>query len=635
MGEQELSKLRADITTKEKELEKIKPQYEEMKKREDECTRELALKEQKRKELYAKQGRGSQFTSRDQRDDWIKKELKSLNKQIKDKTEQIAKLTQDLEREAKRKVELDKKVEEATGDQDNFRTHIDDHNKGFYELKKKKDSLQTKRNDLCRKEMNLQQSLSAMKEELSKADQTLRSMAGKPILNGRDSVRKVLQIFRDKGGNNARIAEAYKGLVIENFKCEQSIYTAVEVTAGNRLFHHVVENDKVGTAILKEMNKQKFPGEVTFMPLNRLHVRNIDYPNTKDAIAMVSKLEYSEKYDTALRYIFGRTLICRNLEVATQLARTTGLDCVTLDGDQVSSKGSLTGGYFNKSRSRLEIQKTRSEKTEEIQSQEDEMRSLRLKLNEIEADINRVVSEMQKTETKNSKAKDVFDKVKPDVRLMKEELNGIERNQVPKERSLNQLKASLESMQTSKEGLEAELNQELLATLSSKDQHEVDSLNDDIRKLKQDNKMAFAERMRLEAQKNKLENLLTNNLNRRKDELVQALQEISVEDRKRQLENTTSELSELEERIDTTSGNLKNLEKKLADMQKKHKKAKAELDSHRLKEREVADKIEEDAKELEKMASKQTVFQNKIEECTKKIRELGSLPTDAFSKYPC
>ena len=82
-AEQELGKLRDDIAKKEKELDKIKPQYEEMKKREDECTRELALKEQKRKELYAKQGRGSQFTSKDQRDEWIKKELKSLNKQIK------------------------------------------------------------------------------------------------------------------------------------------------------------------------------------------------------------------------------------------------------------------------------------------------------------------------------------------------------------------------------------------------------------------------------------------------------------------------------------------------------------------------------------------------------------------------
>lgn len=36
----------------------------------------LALKEQKRKELYAKQGRGSQFTSKEDRDKWIQKELK-------------------------------------------------------------------------------------------------------------------------------------------------------------------------------------------------------------------------------------------------------------------------------------------------------------------------------------------------------------------------------------------------------------------------------------------------------------------------------------------------------------------------------------------------------------------------------
>jgi hypothetical protein len=41
--------------------------------------------------------------------------------------------------------------------------------KGFHELKKKKDKLQSERNDLCRK-MNLQQTLSSLKEELAKAD---------------------------------------------------------------------------------------------------------------------------------------------------------------------------------------------------------------------------------------------------------------------------------------------------------------------------------------------------------------------------------------------------------------------------------------------------------------------------------
>lgn len=116
------------------------------------------------------------------------------------------------------------------------------------------------------------QNLTTHKEDLSKADQALRSMAGKPILNGRDSVRKVLDMLTARGGAMAEIASSYYGPVIENFNCDKTIYTAVEVTAGNRLFHHIVESDKVGTQILKEMNKQKLPGEVTFMPLNRLQV---------------------------------------------------------------------------------------------------------------------------------------------------------------------------------------------------------------------------------------------------------------------------------------------------------------------------------------------------------------------------
>lgn len=95
---------------------------------------------------------------------------------------------------------------------------------------------------------------------------------------------------------------------------------------------------------------------------------------------------------------------------------------------------------------------------------------------------------------------------------MREELSNIERFRGPKERSLLQCKSSLEAMQTTKEGLESELHQELLAQLSVHDQSQVDSLNDDIQRLQKENKEAFSTRMKLEAEKNKLENLLTNNL---------------------------------------------------------------------------------------------------------------------------
>ena len=81
---------------------------------------------------------------------------------------------------------------------------------------------------------------------------------------------------------------------------------------------------------------------------------------------------------------------------------------------------------------------------------------------------------------------------------MKEEQDLINRMQTQKKRSLTQLWAILEATQTTIEGLDSELNQDLLTTLSSKDQGKVDMLNGNIRWLKTENKKAFSERTRLE-----------------------------------------------------------------------------------------------------------------------------------------
>lgn len=116
-----------------------------MKKREEEVSRELSLKEQKRKELYAKQGRGSQFTSKEDRDRWIQNELKSLNKQLKDKKDHRDKLEADLKRDAQKAIELTRRIEEQGQELERQKTCIDEHNKQIYDLKKTKDQYQTTR----------------------------------------------------------------------------------------------------------------------------------------------------------------------------------------------------------------------------------------------------------------------------------------------------------------------------------------------------------------------------------------------------------------------------------------------------------------------------------------------------------
>ena len=50
---------------------------------------------------------------------------------------------------------------------------------------------------------------------------------------------------------------------------------------------------------------------------------------------MICRMLYDDRYDKAVKYLFGRALICRDLEAASQQAKTNRLDCVTMDGDQV------------------------------------------------------------------------------------------------------------------------------------------------------------------------------------------------------------------------------------------------------------------------------------------------------------
>ena len=60
--------------------------------------------------LCAKQGRGSQFTSKHERDLWIQNELKALKKNIQDKNIQIKNLKEELAKQDKDRKEHEAKI---------------------------------------------------------------------------------------------------------------------------------------------------------------------------------------------------------------------------------------------------------------------------------------------------------------------------------------------------------------------------------------------------------------------------------------------------------------------------------------------------------------------------------------------
>lgn len=158
------------------------------------------------------------------------------------------------------------------------------------------------------------------------------------IYNGIESVRTITK-------ENAELSKKYYGLIIERFTCDADLHKIIDVVAKTKIFYHIVDTDQTATKILKAMNQKNLPGSPIFMPMNR--IQNVDSPITDKQRGVINRLTFDPEFASIMRNIFGRVLICRDLEHAAQEGRTrNGVKCVTLSGDMVEPFGAMTGGYI-------------------------------------------------------------------------------------------------------------------------------------------------------------------------------------------------------------------------------------------------------------------------------------------------
>ena len=95
--QRELAQLEKTVAKRQKELDRLLPRYTQQRTEEERLNSRLKVCEQRRSELFAKQGRGQQFTSVEERDAWIRREAQSLSQSLENKRRQMSKLRQDVE----------------------------------------------------------------------------------------------------------------------------------------------------------------------------------------------------------------------------------------------------------------------------------------------------------------------------------------------------------------------------------------------------------------------------------------------------------------------------------------------------------------------------------------------------------
>ncbi len=181
-----------------------------------------------------------------------------------------------------------------------------------------------------------------------------------------ESRRDALQESRGTGALRLLLEAGLDGIhgpVAQLGEVDDQHRLALEVAAGARLGQVVVDDDRIAARAI-ELLKSRRAGRLTFLPLNKIRAPGGGYNGGSGGAAMargarpggpgdsgglvgraVELIRFEPVYDVVFAYVFGDTLVFRDLGSARQqLGRSRA---VTLDGELLEKSGAMTGGSFS------------------------------------------------------------------------------------------------------------------------------------------------------------------------------------------------------------------------------------------------------------------------------------------------
>jgi chromosome segregation protein len=419
------------------------------------------------------------------------------------------------------------------------------------------------------------------------------------------------------------------GLVVQLGKVDPKYQTALEMAAGGRLGHIVVEDDSVASAGI-ELLKQKRAGRATFLPLNKVKVPRF----TQDATLRladgfvsyaVDLVECDRRYHDVFAYVFGATVVFATL---AQARKNMGLyRIVTLQGELLETSGAMTGGSSSQ-RSSLRFDSGEAGESQEVASLKTRLididrildrcgeaistlatrtktltseltearqgrREQQLYLEQLKKDIKALTTQLENTRSQLSQNTQKFTSAQSRLEILDRELP-------EKESQLQQLRhtlAELESSQTPSEW------QEIQATIKIQEQ-QLQQKETALRDAQQQVK-------NLENQQQRLQEKIEESQAR----VIQYQQEETTG--KQQQATVNSQVVELNNLITAIQAKLGQLEENLGEEKKNRDTAETELRSLLLRQQQLQWEIEKLQETQQKRREDLTALQNQL-------RDLGA-----------
>ncbi|KAI4870844.1 RecF/RecN/SMC protein [Hypoxylon rubiginosum] len=618
----ELDEVKTAIAQKQAELAKLAPDFDNARQKEIDTKQALDSAEAGRQRLFTKQTRGSQFKSKGERDTWLRKEINDLNVTLSqqranrlDADEEVKAIQTGIQQLENEISLLRQKNEGFGGDRHALAEEVTS-------AKDVLDKLNEERKLLRREDDKLETIIANARGELDSAERELSHTMDRVTSRGLATIQRM------KRENN--IPGAY-GTLAELLDVNEAYRLPVEQVAGASLFHYVVDTDDTATFLANALQRN-YGGRITFMPLSRLKPRNANLPRANDAVPLLSKIQFNAEYGKAFQQVFGNTIICPNLTVAGQYARSHGVHGVTPDGDTTNKRGAMTGGYIDTRKSRLEAVRAVNRWREEYEQLRSRANDIRKQIEQKDQEITNALGEERRLAQRLRQMEDGYGPLRAELNAKNSQADR-ERDRLEaaiKRRDI--VETNMKQFQDVLSAHEAELASDFKKVLTANEEKQLEKLGATVQELQKEWNEISNKRRELESRKRKLELDLRTNLQLKLDQLTsQGFETASsgssnLKEARRELKKAKATAASVREKIQVNDEDIESAETKITDLEKQ----KAEKEAQQL---EVAREIKKQEKRMDKNRQMKALLTTRATELAKNIRDLGVLPEEAFEKY--
>ena len=360
-SEEELSEIMKELSEKEKSKNKIEETVEELKVRREVLMTKLKkatqqshdfevdkIKAASENEEYEKRITAAEIVMKRQVAE--KEELDSEFAEFVSRMEVFEqnKLTKENEKKEKEQI-----LKEASMKSEKIRNHYSDINKQLGELSYRYENYNAKKR---------------ANENIIERNETF-ARATKAILQ--ENIKGVIGAFV----NLINIPDGYE--------------EAIQTLSGGNFQDIVVENSNIGKKCISILKDKKL-GRASFLPVVDVKVYKIlnEYPKKEGVIGFARNIVgYDENIKKIVEFVYGNSIVVKDIEIGTQLLKEGFNDrIVTLEGDIITARGRMTGGYSVRGKDELLERKKElkviKEKMNEIQNEREELSKKLDKLSE-------------------------------------------------------------------------------------------------------------------------------------------------------------------------------------------------------------------------------------------------------------